>query len=486
MIKKLFGGQNYFRKMLSTCLLVISVTIFILTVFFYQRYADSLSKNLYDGQEKNLEKSARTMNDLVSEISQLYNTVILDSRVVGFSSLKEFDPAENYATYLIVKKFYNINPYVSSLYIYNATADDAITCGSYRFNLDYCWEYLKEAKKASVFPSPLTGTSEEALTFAYPVYADNFDELSGGIFINLDMKKLSEHVLGTGSQAGMVLGDNGMVLLSDLTEDFTSDPEACEAFLAWPGLTEGESASSLRTFHGDDYLCAFYKDPAQNFTFLSGVPYSEIVGPMKFQRNLSLAVAAAIFLAAILLQYIITKRLYRPLEAITEEFRDSKYAGGSDMDEFSLIRHVYENAIDEIRELEAENAFYQPRMKSDLIRGLVLGNRDIAQTKELLEKNGWEIPFEGMFLACFFIENSDSSDLLAPIVQTRISQHLHETLSPLFYTECVPVASDQVICLINTIEDIPITFDELVRLLEAAKDELLTDNHQSRRCNQWN
>ena len=285
MIKKLFGGQNYFRKMLSTCLLVISVTIFILTVFFYQRYADSLSKNLYDGQEKNLEKSARTMNDLVSEISQLYNTVILDSRVVGFSSLKEFDPAENYATYLIVKKFYNINPYVSSLYIYNATADDAITCGSYRFNLDYCWEYLKEAKKASVFPSPLTGTSEEALTFAYPVYADNFDELSGGIFINLDMKKLSEHVLGTGSQAGMVLGDNGMVLLSDLTEDFTSDPEACEAFLVWPGLTEGESASSLRTFHGDDYLCAFYKDPARNFTFLSGVPYSEIVGPMKAQRN---------------------------------------------------------------------------------------------------------------------------------------------------------------------------------------------------------
>ena len=116
-------------------------------------------------------------------------------------------------------------------------------------------------------------------------------------------------------------------------------------------------------------------------------------------------------------------------------------------------------------------------MKSDLIRGLVLGNRDIAQTKELLEKNGWEIPFEGMFLACFFIENSDSSDVLAPIVQTRISQHLHETLSPLFYTECVPVASDQVICLINTIEGIPITFDELVRLLEAAKDELLTDNH---------
>ena len=60
-------------------------------------------------------------------------------------------------------------------------------------------------------------------------------------------------------------------------------------------------------------------------------------------------------------------------------------------------------------------------------------------------------------ISCFFIENSDSSDVLAPIVQTRISQHLHETLSPHFYTECVPVASDQVICLINTIEAVSYT-----------------------------
>lgn len=477
MIKKMIGGQNYFRKMLRTCLLVISVTIFILTVFFYQRYADSLSKNLYDDQETNLEKSARTMNDLIREISQLYNTVILDSRVVGFCELKEFDPAENYATYLIVKKFYNINPYVNSLYIYNDAAKDAITCGSYRFDLSYCWNYLKQAKKSVVFPSPLTGTEEEVLTFAYPVYADNFEELSGGIFINLDMGKLSEHVLGTGSQAGIVLDQDGLVLLSDLPERLSSDGGAYEAFLSWPGLVTAESASSLRRFHGNQYLCAFYKDPAQSLTFLSGVPYSEIVGPMRIQRNLSLAVAAAIFLAAILLQYFITKRLYRPLEEITEELRDSKYAQGSDTDEFSLIRRVYENAIDEIRELEEENAFYQPRMKSDLIRGLILGNRDIGQVREILDKNGWEIPFEGMFVACFFIENSDASDVLAPVVQTRIGQHFHEALSPLFYTESVPVASDQVVCLINTRQDIPITFDELVGLLESVKGKLLKDDH---------
>lgn len=61
------------------CLLVISITIFILTFFFYQKYTDVLYRNLYDGQEKDLEKSGRTMSDLTGEIFQLYNTVILDA-----------------------------------------------------------------------------------------------------------------------------------------------------------------------------------------------------------------------------------------------------------------------------------------------------------------------------------------------------------------------------------------------------------------------
>ena len=476
MRKKRISKQNYFRKMLSLCLLVISITIFILTFFFYQRYTDALSRNLYNEQEKNLEKSARTMNDLSSEISQLYNTVILDFKVAGFSSLKEFSPTDNYATYLIVKKFYNINPYVNSLYIYNDMAKDSITCGSYRFNLDYCWNNLKKAKKASVFPSPLTGTDEEVLTFAYPVYADSFDELSGGIFINLDMKKLTKHILGTGAQAGAVLDENGTLLLYDRSESLIQDLDAHDFFLSWVNGTDVRTASSLKSFHGKQYLCAFYKDPVQNYTFLSSVPYSEMIGPMRAQRNLSLAVAAVIFLSAILLQYFITKQLYRPLEKITEELRDSKYADSAELDEFSLIRHVYEKAIDEIRELEEENAFYQPRLKSDLIRGLVLGSRDIEQTKKLLEKNGWEIPFDGMFIICFFIESCSGSDFLAPVMQTRIGQHLHEKLGALFYTECIPVASDQVVCLINTIRDIPITFDELVGLLESAKDELTAES----------
>lgn len=472
MIKKLLNSQSYFRKMLTMCLLVISVTIFILTFFFYHRYTDALSRKLYDGQERDLEKSGQTMNDLTSEIFQLYNTVILDAQVVKFNSMKEFDPAENYATYLIVKKFYNINPYVDSLYIYNDMAGDSITCGSYRFDLAYCWDYLREAKRASVFPSPLAGTEEKVLTFAYPVYGDNYDEISGGVFISLDMEKITSHVLGTGARSGVVLDRDGNVLMADYEETIIPDPEVRDRLLAWARKMDAVSASCLENFYGKQYLCAFYKDVVHDYLFFSSVPYSEIVGPMRVQRNLALGVALLIFLAAVFFQYVVARRLYRPLEIITKEMRDSKYAGKAQMDEIALIRHVYEKAIDEISQLEEQNAFYQPRLKADLLRGLLLGNRDVGQTEELLGKNGWDIPFEGMFIICFFIECSRAGDVLGPVTQTKIGQYLHKKLDALFYTECVPIASDQVVCMINTKQEVPITFEELVTLLEAARKEL--------------
>lgn len=125
-MKKWLNKQTYFMKMLSVCLLIISASIFILTVFFYQRYTTALTENLYDEQEKKLEKTAQTISNLNNEISQLYNTLLVDSKVIAFSALEEFLPAENYATYLIVKKFYNINPYVNSLYIYNDMAKVSI------------------------------------------------------------------------------------------------------------------------------------------------------------------------------------------------------------------------------------------------------------------------------------------------------------------------------------------------------------------------
>ncbi len=472
-MKKLLYSRNYFRKMLTLCLLVISVTITVLTVFFYQKYTDVLTKKLYADQEKNLEKSAQTMTDLCSEISQLYNTVTLDSKVVAFSALDRFDPAANYATYLVVKKFYNINPYVDSMYIYNSMADDAITCGSYKFDLEYCWNYVKEHRTALIFPSALTDGSDKVLTFAYPVYANSYDDLSGAVFISLNREKLVNHVLGTGPEAGMIADKDGCVLLADENEIFTSDQESWKSL--WNTVQNSEllSGNSRKTFQDKEYLCTYYKDPESNMIYLCSTPYNQLILPMKQQRNIYLAVAGLIFLASVVLQYLITKRLYQPIGEITEEFRDSKYAAAEGMDEFTLIRHVYEKALDEIEELEQEQAVYQPRMKADLIRSLIIGNGNMEKIREQLVKNNWTIPFEGMFMACFQIEKWDEKVLLAPVIQTRIQQLLYEILGTQLTIECVSIGSDQVICLINTKQNFPITFDQLVKLLETARDQFL-------------
>ena len=271
----------------------------------------------------------------------------------------------------------------------------------------------------------------------------------------------------------VVVNDEGTILLSGIEENFYTDPSAFNQLFSWSQSTNSNAGSDLKSFYKQKYLCTFYKDSNLSLTFITVTPYNKIAKPMQSQRNLSLIVASSIFLIAILIQYFMTRRLYQPLEEITEKFRDSKYAGTANMNEFALIRHVYEQTLDEIKELADENAFYQPRMKSDLLKGLILRNQNIDEIKSQLLKNNWNIPFEGMFISCVFIEHCDDHAIMTPVIQTKIGQHLHKKLEAFFYVEYITIGSDQVVFLINTIENIPSTFDKLVQLLEEAKEELL-------------
>ncbi len=474
-MKKTKQSQRYFRELFTLCLLVISGTIFILSFFFYHKYTEALRTKIFAIQEKELENSSHIMNDVSGEISQLYNTLIVDTKVISFFTLEKFDPVKNYETYLIVKKLYNINPMVNSLYIYNCKADDTITCGSPDFNLEECWNKLLDTKTVTILPSTLINNNEKVLTFCFPYYSDSFDHLTGGIFISLNMERLSQHVLGEDKilDTRVILDQNKKVLVSSSEKNIFSIDQNKTLLKNWILTENSDRSSTLRTLVGQKYLCTSYKDANQGFLYLSAIPYKELVLPMLKQRNLYLLVAGTIFLIAVLIQYIIAKKLYKPIETITKELKESKYAEINGLDEFSLIRHVYENALSEIEILEKKQSFAQSQIKADLLKSLLLGNQEITIIQEQLKKNNWNIPFDGMFLCCFLIEEYNENELMTPVIQTTIQQLLYTELGINFYIECISIGSKEVIGFINNLDNQFITFENLVQHLENVKIALL-------------
>lgn len=111
-----------FYKVLILFLITVLSTSCILTVFSTRQLSDSLKSKAWADYQSGLRKNAQTWTDPVSEIGQLHQAVTLEPQTENFFSMAEFDPVQDYNTYLRVKKMYNINPFVTAICLYNEIA----------------------------------------------------------------------------------------------------------------------------------------------------------------------------------------------------------------------------------------------------------------------------------------------------------------------------------------------------------------------------
>ena len=74
-----------------------------------------------------------------------------------------------------------------------------------------------------------------------------------------------------------------------------------------------------------------------------------------------------------------------------------------------------------------------------------------------------------------YVDRNLENNLLSNVVQARIRQLMLDEAGELFYVECIPNGSSEVIALINTNGEGQATFEDLVEVLEKIRDLLLRD-----------
>lgn len=460
-------GTSWFYKILLLYLVTVLFTSCVLTVFSYEQFSESLMEKAYADYQAGLRKNARTWNDLVSEIGQLSSAIAVDPQSENFFSMEEYDPVQEYNTYLKVKKLFNINPFMEAFCLYNPDVECALYCGTDALPLEIMWEELREKNGKVVMRTKRTDNEEPLLVFGYPVYMDSFEGPQGAVFLALHAQKVTEHVLGGIDYPQLLLGEGGELLLE------SGDAKESEAVVAWAGQQAGDFRNETLSFSQSRYLCSFYKE--EGITQVSYVEYGEVMGALGTQRNIFLLVCVVVMALSACVQFVIVKRLYRPIASLKEEFSNSRFADGTAKEEFELIRQVYEGAVSHVEKLEEKNAAYLPRIRADILRNLVTGNLDPVQADVRLREHGWEIPFSGMFIVSVQIEKNPEDEPLINVVQAKMKQLLTQRLEGLFYVECVTQGSDEVIGLINTRAGEEATFENLVEGLICCRDKLLSE-----------
>ena len=460
-------SPSYFYKILLLFLVTVFVTSLVLTLFSYEQFSKSLQEKAYADYQAGLKKNAQTWMDLSSEIGQLNSAITVDPQTEAYFSMRSFDPAQEYNTYLKVKKLFNINPFMESFCLYNPAAQSALYCGTDEIGLDKLWERMQEKNGKVILQSVRTDNGEPLLVFGYPVYVDSFDGPQGAVFLCLRSEEVAAHVMGEVEYGQLVLFEDGTLLLQKGAE------EEREAVIDWS--LRGSQTSHNQTLSLDNrkYLCSFYKE--EELVFVSYVDYGMVMEPLRKQRNIFLLVCLCVMAFSVFLQFIAVKKLYRPIATIREVFEKSRFADGTARGEFDLIRQVYEGAVSQIEELEEKNALYLPRLKADILRELIMGSMAPELAEKRLMEHGWNIPFEGMFLVSVYVDRNLENNLLSNVVQARIRQLMLDEAGELFYVECIPNGSSEVIALINTNGEGQATFEDLVEVLEKIRDLLLRD-----------
>lgn len=450
----------YFYKILILFLITVLATSCVLTVFAYRQLSDSLKSKVWSDYQAALGKNAQTWSDLLSETGQMNQAIMLEPQAEDFFMMEEFDPVQDYNTYLRVKKLFNINPFMVSMCLYNAKADYALCCGTDSISLGELWHRMEQENGKVILRSARTDNGEAVLVFGYPYYQDSFEHPAGGVFLALDGSRTSAHVFGGQERKQLILDRDGGLLLS-------GGKEIPVLLKNSDILQEG---NTILAVEGRNYLCSVWRQ--DDVTFVGYEEEETVMRPLVHKRNIFLLVCMVVMAVSACLQLGIVKKIYQPIASIQETFANSRFADGTAKGEFELIRQVYEEAVAQIEALEEKNAF---KLRTDMLRGLLMGTVEPAQAEARIRECGWEIPFAGMFLAGIRVDYSPENNLKRSVVQARIRELLGEELTPLFHVETAPGDQEEMVGMINTRREGNATFGDLVKGLQRIRDRLLTE-----------
>lgn len=455
---------SYFGNMLLMFTITILSTAIILSVFSYYQLAETLKEKSYADCQASLRKNAQTWEALYSEFTQLKQSLIVDPQTENYFYLTEYDPTEEYKTFLKVKKTFNINPFMECISLYQARLGHQLYCGTDAVDLSAIWEKLKSENSAVIVPSKRTDNDEELLVLGYPVYVSTFSEPEGAVFLCINAQKAADYIMGDMTYGQVILGENNELLL------YTGNPLET-APMEW--VLDHNGIINETLLHGQNRLiCSLYEE--NGVKFANFVHYSDVMHYIRNREIVFLIICVLIATISAILQTLAVRRIYRPIALIKGELEDSKFATDNAGNEFDLIRQVHREAVHQVTALEEKNKEAGLKMKEDTLRGLFIGSVDSKYAANRLKEMGWYLPSGSCFLVSVQLDENRSTDTDYSL-QNIIAQILQEKTVSCFHTETLRNGSHEIIALIATRENSNATFEDLVSALNNAIISITSD-----------
>jgi AraC-like DNA-binding protein len=202
----------------------------------------------------------------------------------------------------------------------------------------------------------------------------------------------------------LLLDREGRTILSDST-----DPEVVERLREAVTAREARTGTFLFESGGANYTVSYgtMRRIETEWTYVSAAPLTAIVSPVVVTSNIILAVSTIGLLAALVLSWLASNRMYSPVARMlqllsSEKTGDLKTNG---LDEFQFLERQWANLTQESLHLQERLDQQLPYLRTGFLQQLIQGHLhgySEADLKERLLRYGWDV--EGHHFYLFHIQ----------------------------------------------------------------------------------
>ncbi|NUU59348.1 AraC family transcriptional regulator [Paenibacillus agri] len=473
--------DSLFVRMLLSFMALTMVLVVTMTLVFSNLYSKTLFNQLSREQIKGLETLSGNIDNLFREMDQIFLNLEINDNINYFLALSSSDALTSNQARIQIRNIRQINPYIHSIFVYNSAIKEFICEGELGFDaagfLRQGSNYRKSVgNKRTIYLTRLVpaGNKQDFLTnkkdYTISIEYTNLS-ISGEqqtVIINIDENLFIHDYLENSGNELLIADAQGTLLAHTDPERIGGDIKDTSAFATV--LQQSAPKGNLSDKEGASRsLVAFVQNQTTGWYILSKAPYSTLVKPIQDKRNGFLAVCLSVLLMCLAAIFLISKRLYIPVEKLTELFKRSPFhVEGGHTGDISFIQLVYTETLLHMRSLENENRSNQRIVKESYLRSLLTDGGSDEREETHTGDYRLVVCLDRFRLCLFRIDAYSQLDgKEAALFESLLFESISQRLQNDYAYEAVRMPKGEIAVLINESEEGTEDFEDLLELLES-------------------
>ena len=464
--------KEYFTRILSAYLIFAVLLVAMAVIPILSRYRYSMEQKILSQCLQAILSVDASLQSTCDEVTNLYYAVRVQTDVDTFLQGDTPSGSNLYRALLLARKTCFMNSYIHSVTLYNAKTNEFFTTGDQ--GIESAEPLLPLFTEQGRAISALMLNAEYRLShpsgravvaLLYPEWQSR--KLIGFGIVCLYPTLLTERLLGSLPGVTLWLDGSGGTLAESLSGE--SSLSLSEA----NGLFPSEGSGSMITQLGDRRVILAYTHNAQYGTSLVNVHcYGESAAMLQQDVWFFLLIGLGVLLVGAVMSYILSRRLYRPINSLTEALAQTRYAGSAEKGEITMMSHAYRQMLDDINGLQRRVEDYLPHLRENFLRQMLVHGLSEAECAEGARKYKLTLEEGPLMVLALRLEGDHADGAQSLLSLLDGAACVTQALSPVAKVETARISGREMAFVLRGDQE-----QALIRLLRGAAHDAL-----SKRC----